>query len=360
MGCFEIKLKNEYYRKVKEINKKNDLYRSFLLRSSETNNEYAYKYIDVSALNQGEKNKILNEIEYLKKIIHPNIIELKNAYYSDDNKFLNVITEYSEEGTLQMKLDQQKEKGQYFDGNTLINWFYQICLALEFIHNKKILHRDINPSNIFLMKDNFAKLGNFGLAKDFSPSLIRSTTMVTSQEYLAPEVIKDKSFKYETDIWALGVTFYQLIILDYPFEGKSIEEKYKNIEKGNIKPIPKDCKIDNQFIEIIAKMVLVRPEERLPLKEILDKSIIKQRIKCYLRENNFNHLETIKTLEQFDNEEDKKEKTIPVVIENDEEEKKESKESKEKKEKEIKEYKEKIVHYTLLRHMTLIEKIVKN
>ena len=91
-----------------------------------------------------------------------------------------------------------------------------------------------------------------------------------------------------------------------------------------MKPIPKDCKIDNQFIEIIKQMMLVNPKERLTLNEILDKPILKQRIKCYLKENSFNYSKARKTIEKYDKEY-KKEEKFPIIIENDGEEEKESK-----------------------------------
>jgi len=233
MGCYEINIRNAYYTKIREIGQKDDLYQSFLVRSSETNNEYAYKYIDISALNKNTKKDLLYIIEYLKKINHPNMIELKYAYYSENQK-LNVFIEYSDKGTLKMKLDEQKTKGQYFDENTLINWFYQICLALKYIHSIKFLHKNINPSNIFLMNDNFAKLGIVGLENGFIPNIIQSKRKVNP--YLAPEIRHDEYFTYKSDIWVLGTTFYQLIILDYPFEGESFEEMPRNIESGIKKP----------------------------------------------------------------------------------------------------------------------------
>jgi len=67
MGCAEINIRNTYYKKLREIGQKGDLYRRFLLRSLETNNEYAYKYIDISALNKNTKQDLLYVIEYLKK-----------------------------------------------------------------------------------------------------------------------------------------------------------------------------------------------------------------------------------------------------------------------------------------------------
>jgi len=371
MGCdcdcfcrcdFEPQSKEfEKYKVVKEIDKNgNDICRSYLLRSPTNVNEYVYKSINVVALNKGEKDKILNEINVLKKINNPNVIEIKNSYYSNDKKFLKIITEYAEEGTLQKKYEEQKKKKQYFKVNELLDWFIQILLAVKYIHEKKILHRDIKPSNIFLMKE-LVKLGNFGVAKSLSPTIKYARTMVTTPEYLAPEVKKNSNYTYAADIWALGVTFYQLIILDYPFEGSSLDEIQANIEAGKKKPIPKDYKIDEKFIKIINEMMSVDPKERISLENILEDSIIRSRIECYLNLQKISQLEIKKTIRDYENEERANRRTIPVVEEEEEEkenEKEETEEQKEKKEKEIQERKEKKAKYDLYRHMETLNRIV--
>jgi NIMA (never in mitosis gene a)-related kinase len=362
MGCGFDSVEVENYKVVKEISKdKTDIYRSFLLRSPTNVSEYVYKSVNVIALNKEEKDSILNEINVLKKIQHPNVIEIKNEYYSEDNKYLNIITEYAEEGTLQEKYEEQRKKKEYFEENELLDWFIQILLALKCIHEKKILHRDIRPSNIFLMKD-MAKLGNFGVAKSLNPTINYAKTMVTKPHYLAPEVKQSKIYTYEADIWALGVTFYQLIILDYPFEGSSIKEIQDNIAKGNKKPIPKECKIDEKFIKIINSMMSNNPRERISLKNILEESIIKSRIECYLMQQKFTELNAKKTIREYEKEERKKKKTVPIVLERiEEKEEQKDNETIEQKEKVIqerKEWKEKKAKYDLFRHMSTLNQIV--
>ena len=360
MGCDCVEVEN--YKVVKEIGKnKTEIYKSYLLRSKTNVNEYVCKSVNVNALNQKEKDSIFNEINLLKKIDHPNVIEIKNSYYSKDKKFLNIISEYAEEGTLQEKYEEQRRNNQYFDGNDLLDWFIQIILALKCIHDKNILHRDIRPSNIFLMKD-MAKLGNFGVAKVVSPTISYAKTMVTMPEYLAPEVKKNVNYTFEADIWALGVTFYQLIILDYPFEGDSIDKIQANIAAGNKKPIPKDCKIEPKFIKIVNEMMSANPNERITLQKILEESTIKSRIKCYLDILKFAELEleAKKTIKDFENEEKGRKKKVPVIQEEEEEEEKENEteEQKEQKEKEKQERKEKKAKYDLLRHMTTLNRMV--
>lgn len=166
----------------------------------------------------------------------------------------------------------------------------QICLALKHIHNLKIIHRNIKPSNIFLMKqntDNFAKLGDFGLAKELNQSFPYTKTNVATPQYADPEILKGEKYSFKSDIWSLGVTFYQLIIFDFPFEGKTIAEMQTNILEGKIKKIPENYKIDHEFLELINKMLSFKEDERPSAQEIIKKAIINTRMKCYLKENGF-------------------------------------------------------------------------
>ena len=234
MGCSGSTNK---YKKIKEIGDKSNIYHSYLIRSIETKEEYTYKMINVIA-NKKDKKNILNEIQILKKFKHPNIIQLKSAYYSSDKNYLNIITEYADGGDLQMKYNEHKDKNEYFKEETLLNWFMQICLALKYLHKKNIIHRDIKPSNILLMKqdsEDFAKLGDFGLAKILDSPLKYTKTLIDTPQYGAQEILEKKPYSFKVDIWSLGLIFYQLVILDYPFEGITNEEMQNNIIKGKKK-----------------------------------------------------------------------------------------------------------------------------
>ena len=308
MGCTCLvnNIKEEFI-KIKEIGNPGGICHSFLVKSKKTNEECVYKKINISCSNS-ECKKYLNNIEILKKLNHPNIIQFICAYNCDSKEvknYLNVFTEYADGGDLQTKLNEQKKNNQYFEENFLLNWFMQICLALKFIHKKKILHRDIKPSNIFLMKQNtsnFAKLGYFNVAKEFTSGLNYAKTRVATLQYSAPEIINGKEYSYAADIWSLGVTFYQLLTLNYPFEGITDEEIEKNILDGKKKEIPEDCKYDPKFIDLINEMLNIRQEERPSAEEILHKDIIKTRMECYLRENGFDLKSSQNVIDKYDKE----------------------------------------------------------
>ena len=181
----------------------------------------------------------------------------------------------------------------------------QICLALSFLHSKNIMHRDIRPSNIFLMKENFAKLGYFGVAKSLTSGLKYTQTRVSMLQYSAPEIINKQKYTNKTDIWSLGITFYQLITLNYPFEGKTDEEIENNIKDGRIKERPKDCPIDPQFIEIIYEMLSVKDDERPSAEEILDKALVKNRMEAYLTGKGFDSLKAFQVITKYEEDENK-------------------------------------------------------
>ena len=115
-------------------------------------------------------------------------------------------------------------------------------------------------------------------------------------------MLEEKDYNFKVDIWSLGATFYQLIILDYPFEGKTNEEKQENIKKGNKKEIPKECKIDREFIDIINQMLSLRPDERPTAEDILKKAIIKTRIQGYLNGNKFDLKNSKMIINKYENE----------------------------------------------------------
>ena len=312
MGCTKTKIiqindNHQFFKKVKTIGKEqSNICHNFLIRSDITKEEYVYKRIIIGAMNKKEKDEILNNIKALKTIDHPNIISLKDAYYSPNKKYLYVISEYADSGDLQMKLDEQRDKNECFKEELLLNWFMQICFALNYIHNNNILHRNIKPSNIFLMKqneDNFAKLGDFGIAKILKPSLRYTQTIINSSpKYLSPKILQKKEYSFKTDIWSLGVTFYELITLNYPFEGESDTEIEDNILKGNIKKIPDYCKVDNRFIELIKEMLSIRPEERPSAEEILERQLLNSIMKCYLESNNFDDTKAKNEINKYEKE----------------------------------------------------------
>ena len=291
----------EIFNKIKTLKKGKNVEHSFLVKSIKTCCEYAYKKVDIQDPNDEMTKRILKEVEILKKINHPNIIKLYEAILSDDKKYMEILTEYADGGDLQMQLNEHKKINKPFEENQLLIWLVQVCLALKDLHNNyNILHRNIKPSNIFLMDPGFAKLGDFGMAKILTSKepFKRAKTIFKDLEYSAPEILEKRGYTKKTDIWYLGVTFFELMTFCFPFMGETEEEISENILKENKNKFNQSY--NKKFNELIDRMISKDEGNRPSSEEILEMPFMKTRMECYLQENDLNYLKVQKTMKDYE------------------------------------------------------------
>ena len=100
--------------------------------------------------------------------------------------------------------------------------FTQIALSIKHCHDKKILHRDLKSQNIFCTKKGIVKLGDFGIARVLSNTKSKAKSVVGTPYYLSPEIINADEYSFKSDIWSLGVLFYEIAALEPPFNGRSL------------------------------------------------------------------------------------------------------------------------------------------
>ena len=275
----------QIYDKIKTINEEEEDNYAFLVKNSKTLCEYSYKKVDISDKNSEAAQRIFKEVEILKKIEHPNIIKFFEATISKDNKYIEVLTELPEDGDLQMKLDEYECDYKCFQENELLDWLSQMCFALKYIHNLNILHRNIKPSSIFLMNRGYAKLGDFGMAKIVTKGgdLKRVKTFMPKGQFTAPEIFEKKDFTEKTDIWFLGVTFFQLMTFKFPFKGDNDKEKMKSILNEDKNDF--NFSYNNDFKDLITRMISKDPNKRPTPDEILEMPFIRKRLESYVDEN---------------------------------------------------------------------------
>lgn len=146
-----------------------------------------------------------------------------------------------------------------------MDWFTQICLALEHVHSHKILHRDIKSENIFL-SDGRIKLGDFGISKLIEDSVAK--TFIGTPYYISPEIVQNLPYSYKSDIWALGVVLYEMCTLKYPFTGDSIAGLAIKIVKGKFQPISAQMYSQNMK-NLIQALLTVDCAKRPSIEQVL-------------------------------------------------------------------------------------------
>ena len=178
------------------------------------------RQIDLSKISEQEKYSLENEIK-INKIFNTRFI-LKIEDSKINNNQLNIISEYFESETLQKFLEKEQKKDRKFLKEEII-WkiFIQICFALYHIHNKNIIHRNINSNNILIdMKYNI-KLTNFkkGYIMKSENDLCNDYNIYEDNKNIkAPEIILKEEYNTKLDIWYLGVLLYEMCTFNKPFK----------------------------------------------------------------------------------------------------------------------------------------------
>ena len=216
-----------------------------------------------------EKREIINEINILKTMDHPNIVKIFEFYSNKDS--YSIIMEYCRGGQL---VSEIKSYGP-FDEKYTAYVMYQIFSAINYCHSMNIIHRDLKPENILIVSKNKSnnypniKIGDFGMSKVVEKNAVQNLVVGTIY-YVAPEVIK-KKYNEKCDIWSCGVIMYVLLTKKPPFNGDMAEEIIASIEKGeyDLKSPPFD-KISKSALDLIQKLLNKDVEKRISAQEALN------------------------------------------------------------------------------------------
>lgn len=213
-------------------------------------------------------NKLLNELEILRTLDHPNVIKLNNSILHKNECF--VFLEYMEGSDLAERISKL---GRLPENITKI-LFYQICLGVQYLHSNRIIHRDIKPANVLLASrrsETLAKLTDFGLSK-----VLRSTenmrTLCGTRLYAAPELLSCKNegkYTAQVDIWSLGVLLFVCLSGDDPFATEPhLIEKHIMIALYVMTPdVWKNVSIVAK--NLVDSMLIIDPLKRIRLTDLL-------------------------------------------------------------------------------------------
>ncbi len=217
-----------------------------LVRMVSTSELYAMKIINSEeAVASNREGYVESEWNVFRQVNSEHIVKCFYTFYYA--KYLCFVMEYLNGGDLSFFLQEyalfEKEARVYLA---------EIVLALEHLHAKGIIHRDVKPANVLIGADGHIKLSDFGLAMctvDSESAMFscrsplmskkpatRPTRKVGTAYYLAPEVISDNIISPDVDWWALGVIAYEMLLGRLPFVGDDVEEVFRNICAGRMQP----------------------------------------------------------------------------------------------------------------------------
>ncbi|NXJ26744.1 NEK4 kinase, partial [Dicrurus megarhynchus] len=248
-----------------------------LARHRQDRKQYVIKKLNLRSASSRERRAAEQEAQLLSQLRHPNIVTYRESWQGDDGH-LYIVMGFCEGGDLYHKLKEQK--GKLLPENQVVEWFVQITMALQYLHEKHILHRDLKTQNIFLTRTNIIKVGDLGIARVLENQYDMASTLIGTPYYMSPELFSNKPYNYKSDVWALGCCVYEMATLKHAFNAKDMNSLAYRIIEGKLPPMPKDY--SPQLVEIIQTMLSKKPEERPSVKSILRQPYIKQQISLFL------------------------------------------------------------------------------
>ena len=229
------------------------------------NKVLAAKIIPKASLKKARhRQKLLTEIKIHRSLSHNNIVKFEHVF--EDQKNVYILLEMCTNHTLNELIKRRKMisefEAQYY--------MLQIVLALKYLQQNKIIHRDLKLGNLFLNEKLKIKLGDFGLAAKLKGDDEKRHTVCGTPNYLAPEILSNRvGHGYKVDIWSLGVVLYTMIIGRPPFETREVKLTYEKIRKG-IYSFPKSVDVSSSVKKLIAKIFVLDPKKRPSLDDILE------------------------------------------------------------------------------------------
>ncbi|XP_033992538.1 serine/threonine-protein kinase MARK2 isoform X3 [Trematomus bernacchii] len=247
------------YRLLKTIGKGN-FAKVKLARHVLTGKEVAVKIIDKTQLNSSSLQKLFREVRIMKMLNHPNIVKLFEVIETE--KTLYLVMEYASGGEV---FDYLVAHGRMKEKEARAK-FRQIVSAVQYCHQKCIVHRDLKAENLLLDADMNIKIADFGFSNEFTLGN-KLDTFCGSPPYAAPELFQGKKYDGpEVDVWSLGVILYTLVSGSLPFDGQNLKELRERVLRGKYR-IPFYMSTDCE--NLLKKFLILNPSKRGSLEQIM-------------------------------------------------------------------------------------------
>ncbi len=214
-----------------------------------------------SEFGQGGKirDRFDREAEILQQFRHPNIVRFLAVGRFRGTSY--IAMEYIQGDTLDKVLS---DRGP-LPWREVVDIGIQVCAALHYAHEHGVVHRDLKPSNLMLSADNKIKLTDFGIAKDLDATALTATgrTLGTAA-YMSPEQIRGTpAVSHKTDLYALGVVFYQMLVGKAPFDGTTpVVLMHAHLNEAAPRPSAKVSEIPRKLDDLVVALMAKSPTDR--------------------------------------------------------------------------------------------------
>lgn len=226
-----------------------------------TNDVYAGKIVSKKLMmKHNQKEKMTQEITIHRSLNHPNIVKFHGFF--EDSSNIYIVLELCKKRSM-MELHKRRKTITEYECRYYI---YQIIQGVKYLHDNRIIHRDLKLGNLFLNDMLHVKIGDFGLATRIEYEGERKKTLCGTPNYIAPEILTKKGHSYEVDIWSIGCVMYTLLVGQPPFETKTLKDTYSKIKKCDYR-VPSYLR--KSAADMVIAMLQSNPENRPTIGDLL-------------------------------------------------------------------------------------------
>ncbi|XP_077978355.1 serine/threonine-protein kinase Nek1-like [Glandiceps talaboti] len=255
----------------------------YLVRSATHKKLLALKKIQLDDKKKTRtKDAVLREAKILSDLKHPHIVTYYESFFDAKELHLCIVQDYCDGGSLDERIHLASMKHECIEEKQIMQWFIQIAMAVQYIHSKKVLHRDLKTQNVFLTKKEVVKLGDFGIARTLDYTIDKASTCVGTPCYLSPELCQDIPYNNKSDMWALGCLLYEMCGLQPAFDANNLISLFYKIVKCDHADVP-DMYSD-ELKELVNAILVKEPDKRPSATAILSMPFVQKHINSFIEQ----------------------------------------------------------------------------
>ncbi|CAH2062163.1 unnamed protein product, partial [Iphiclides podalirius] len=209
------------------------------------------------------------EIDILSECRHPNVVELHEAYFIDNKLWM--LLEYCDGGALDSVMSEL-EKG--LSEAQIAYVCREMCRGLQFLHSRRVIHRDLKAGNVLATMTGGVKLADFGVSAKNKSTLQKHDTFIGTPYWMAPEVVlcetfRDNPYDFKVDIWSLGITLIEFAQMEPPNHEMTPMRVLLKIQKSEPPSLEQPSRWSAAFNDFVAKALVKEPEKRPTAGDLL-------------------------------------------------------------------------------------------
>ncbi len=237
---------------------------------SKCGDKHALKMVEKDHLKKLNLTMLLvNEMKLHQKLHHPRIVRLVQCFA--DEKRVYLVTELCKNGELNALVKREKQ----LPISRVKRMFRQIVEGVQYLHQNRIIHRDLKLANIMLTEEGDIKIGDFGLAVQLKDCREERETMCGTPNYMSPEVLENLPYNFEADIWSLGCILYALLVGRPPFDSPNVQGTMVKVKKGKY-DLPAGVGPEAQ--DLIQRLLRKDRQERITMAQIMNHTFLQEEV----------------------------------------------------------------------------------